>query len=104
MVPRIPWLLLMAVFMFCPNAFAETSGDLDPNVIRKEIEGLRAIYTDEHPDVILLQRKLEKAEGLECQQELRRKALPGRSEPRPINHGDVGLPSAAQPAGTDTTR
>ncbi|KMY65750.1 hypothetical protein AAU61_20120 [Desulfocarbo indianensis] len=62
------WLLCMllpaAFFAATSLVWAGQASSLDPDLIRQELERLRVLYSDEHPDVILLQRKLEKAEEL----------------------------------------
>lgn len=96
---RISAFLLVVVLTGAPMAWAESSDDLDPNAIRQKIEGLRTLYTDEHPDVILLQRKLEKAEKIKRQRESRQKKLGGQPGAKP----DTGLiknrPLTEPPAG-----
>ncbi len=42
-------------------ARAERDVEADPQAIRKEIEKLRISYTDEHPDIQILKRRLDRA-------------------------------------------
>lgn len=69
-------LLMAAFFAVSPLVWAGQASSLDPNLIRQELERLRILYSDEHPDVILLQRKLEKAEELK-----RRRQGPREDDP-----------------------
>jgi hypothetical protein len=95
-------LLLIAVLISAPAVWAEPSGDMDPNLIRKELEGLRTKYTDQHPDVILLQRKLEKAEEIKRRRESRKIKSRGQPSIQPGSQEDAGRPPAAPSASDDS--
>jgi hypothetical protein len=99
---RIWALLLAAVLTGVPAAWAEPSGEMEPNVIRQELEGLRTRYTDQHPDVILLQRKLEKAEEMKRQRESRKRKQRGQPGAQPDPREDADRPPAGLPHSTDS--
>lgn len=95
-------LLLVAVLASAPAVWAEPSGDMDPNVSRKELEGLRTKYTDQHPNVILWQRKLEKAEEIKRRRESREIKPRGQPGSQPGSQENAGRPPDVPPASVDS--
>lgn len=64
-------LLLGLLLGLAAGAGAES---MDPQAIRQEIQQLRMRYTDKHPDVQILKRRLQKAEKLQKDREARQLA------------------------------
>jgi hypothetical protein len=55
-------IVLVCLLLACPLlAHADRDEESDPQAIRKEIEKLRIFYTDDHPDIQILKRRLDRA-------------------------------------------
>jgi len=56
-------MLLACLLLASPQAaWANRDEEASPQAIRKQIEQLRIVYTDDHPDIQILKRRLDRAE------------------------------------------
>lgn len=61
-------LLICLLLAAPPAALADRTDDTTPEAIRKQLEGMLIIYTEDHPDVQILKRRLDLAEQLRKRQ------------------------------------
>jgi hypothetical protein len=83
--------ILACLLLACPLlARADRNEEGDPQAIRKEIEKLRIFYTDEHPDIQILKRRLDRALQNKAKRDQEKALRQERQEAGPA-------PSAPQP-------
>jgi hypothetical protein len=79
-------------------ALAERDGESNPQAIRKEIEKLRIVYTDDHPDIQILKRRLDRALRSKAQQDRekaqRQQRLEAGAAPATVTHPPAPAPGS----------